>query len=247
MTLEGRVAVVSGIGAGIGHAACLKLLELGADVIGTDIVEEEALDSAFRAYPRLAYKKVDMADEAQVGELFAFVDEQYGRLDILLNIVGGWRNAALIEDTAFDHWRSIMSLNTDSVFLACRAAVPLMRRNKYGRIVNFSSIAGRQPHVRSTIAYPASKAAVVGMTMYLAGEVALDGITVNAVAASTTLTPRARGNLSQEKIDKIIAKIPVGRLGETSDSVNAILFFISEQSDYITGQTVDVNGGLFMK
>ena len=246
MEFDGKVAVITGVGAGIAKMACEKLLELGADVIGADIVDEQSVCPAFLSNARFHYRKTDVTDEAQVSELFSFVDKKYGRLDILLNIAGGWKTAASIEETAFEEWHFMMSLNTDSVFLTCRAGIPLMKRNRYGRIVNFASIAGRQPLGRSTIGYAASKAAVVGMTKYLAGEVSRDGITVNAVSPSTTLTERVKSVRTPDDIERIQAKIPVGRLAEPEDSVNAILFFISEKSSYITGHTIDVAGGVYM-
>jgi 3-oxoacyl-[acyl-carrier protein] reductase len=243
---EGKVVVITGIASGIAYAACKLLLSLNAIVIGADIVDKEKVDSAFYKNDRFTYQRTDITSEDQVERLFNLVDQKYKRLDVLLNIAGGWKDQAPIEKTTLEQWNSVISLNLTAVFLTCRLAVPLMRKNKYGRIVNFSSIAGRQPLGRSIIAYPAAKAALIGMTRYLVAEVGIDGITVNAVSPGTILTERTRKTRTPEDIERIKEKIPLRRLAEVEDAVNAMMFFISEGSGYITGHTIDVNGGVYM-
>jgi len=246
MDFENRVAVVTGMAAGIGKAACEALLARGAVVIGADIAPEEKLDAAVKASQNFIYRPTDVTDESAVKALFAFVAESFGRADILLNVAGGWKGKYLLEDTPTEQWDFIMKLNLYSTFFTCRAAVPLMKKNRYGRIVNVASISGRQPLGRSTVAYAASKGGVVALTRYIAGELGEFGITVNAVAPATTLTQRCIAARSPEDLANIAKKMPVGRLGLPEDTVDAILFLLSERTGFITGHTIDVNGGTYM-
>jgi 3-oxoacyl-[acyl-carrier protein] reductase len=243
---EGKVAVITGVASGIAYVACKLLLSLDAIVIGADIVDKDKVDFDFYKNDRFTYQQTDITDEDQVKRLFNLVDQKYHRLDILLNIAGGWKDQVSITKTTLEQWNSIMSLNSTSVFLTCRSAILLMRKNKYGRIVNFSSISGRQPLGRSNIAYSAAKAAIIGMTRYLVGEVGMDGITVNVVSPSTILTERTRRVRTSEDIEQIKARIPLGRLAEIEDVVHAMMYFISERAGFVTGHTIDVNGGVYM-
>lgn len=246
MQLNGKIAIITGAAKGIGKLSCETLLKAGATVIGVDHNPIENICPDFLANPNFVYILTDLTSEKDILSLFQEVETRFGKLDILLNVAGGFKNKHAIQDTPLDEWNNVCALNLTSAFLMCRGAIPLMRKNGYGRIVNFASAAGVQPVATANVAYAASKAGVVGLTRYLALEVAKDNITVNCVNPTTTLTDRIRKLRTPEEIEKIGNKLPVGRPGLPEDSVNALMFFISEDSSFITGQTMNVMGGVYM-
>ena len=241
-----RIVMISGVGAGIGQLAAVHFLEKGDIVLGVDIVDETELLDNFRKNDDFAYYKTDITSEEKVKIMFQDVESRFGRLDVLLNIAGGWNTKDEIVDLEYSRWLSLMDLNINSVFLMSRSAVAIMKKCGGGRIVNTSSIAGRMPVGRSSVAYATSKAAIVGFTKYLALESGGYGITVNAVSPGTTLTERTKAARTEPEIAGLRAKVPLGRLAEPIDSVNAFYFLTSEEASFINGHTLDVTGGLYM-
>ena len=143
-------------------------------------------------------------------------------------------------------WNQTVALNLSSVFLCCRAAIPLLKRSKAGRIINVTSISGRTVHAASSPAYGAAKAGVTQLTRFLAYELGPDGITANSIAPLTTLTPRVAALRTAADIERIAAQVPLRRLAEVDDHVSAMLYLASDGAAFVTGVALDVNGGRVM-
>jgi 3-oxoacyl-[acyl-carrier protein] reductase len=171
---------------------------------------------------------------------------RWGRVDVLVNNAGGFATIRATEDITDAEWESILRSNLTSVFVASRAVLPVMKRQRAGRIVNVSSVVARGGAVRVTSHYAAAKAGVVGFTRHLALEVGPDGITVNAVAPGTTMTERVKALRTPEQTREVAQTIPVRRLGEPLEIAEAILFLASDAASFVNGATLDVNGGQVM-
>ncbi len=243
---NGKVAVVTAGARGIGRAAALLLAHWGARVAAVDL-DAEALagvvTEATAAGGQLEPCIADVCDEAAVAGLFAGVAERHGRVDILVNAVGGGRPAALsaIGDV---EWDRMFAFNVKSVFFCAREAVRHMPAS--GRIVNVASLAGVTSSVLQGAHYSSAKAAVIGLTRHLARELGPRGITVNAIAPGTTLTERIRAQMTPEKHQALIERVPLGRLATPEDQAGVILFLASSLSAYVTGVTIDVSGGYLL-
>lgn len=249
-----RIALITGSGRGIGRATAETLGKQGATLVIADIDAALAERTAgeFRKDGLAASAlEVDISSEASVTAAYKEVDRLYGRLDVLVNnaAVLGLQDGerVLIEHMTLATWEQALRVNLTGTFLMCRGALPLMRRNHYGRIVNISSRAARM-NVRLPIAnYAASKSGLLGFSRMLAFEVGGDGITVNCVAPgriTTDMTISANGG--GEYVTKMAAETVVGRIGVPADIANAVAFLSSEQASFITGIVVDVMGGQHM-
>jgi 3-oxoacyl-[acyl-carrier protein] reductase len=177
------------------------------------------------------------------------IDAQYGRFDILVNNAGihpkihGERNSFLKMTTA--QWNEVIGVNLTAAFVLCREVAPVMRRRKWGRIVNMSSRAGRTLVDTAGIHYAAAKAGMIGMTRIIASEVAADGITANCIAPGRIESPMTnQGSDAQRAM--LVGRIPVGRIGTPDEIGHVVAFLVSEDSGYLTGTVIDVNGGTFM-
>jgi 3-oxoacyl-[acyl-carrier protein] reductase len=255
MRLAGKVAIVTGGGTGMGRAYCHKLAGEGATVAVADIDPRAAHDvagaiGAERAMPL----EVDITREASADEAVRAVVEARGRVDILVNNAGGAAGRrAVLANTDLETWNGNLLLNLTGTFLMCRAAIPVMRAGGYGKIVNvtsasiFSGIAASlflPPERRhNLVAYLAAKAGVLGLTRALAHEVGEHGIRVNAVAPGYTLTERAKRTLSAEAPPEVLERQVFRRAEEPDDPAGAVLFLASPDSDFMTGQTICVDGG----
>lgn len=246
-----RVAVVTGAAGGIGLGVARHLAECGYRVVAVDLCDA-VIDSAKSiAAEGLAVKGavLNVADEAAIKRFVAEVDAEYGRLDILVNNAGihpkinGMRNSFLTMTTA--QWTEVLMVNLTSMFVFSREAAPLMQRRRWGRIVNMSSRAGRTLVETAGIHYAASKAGIIGMTRVMAAEVAADGITVNCIAPGRIETPMTAQGTAEQRA-RLVANIPVGRIGGPDEIGHVVAFLVSEQSAYLTGSVVDINGGTFM-
>ena len=249
MRFAGRVVIVTGAARGIGavtaeafarEGARLAVLDLdgaGADAIAKRLREIGAEAVGFRA---------DAAAPAEVGAVVEAVVGQWNRIDVLVNNAGGFATMRATEDITDEEWASILRSNLTSAFVCSRAVLPLMKRQRSGRIVNLASVVARGGAVRVTSHYAAAKAGVVGFTRHLALEVGPDGITVNAVAPGTTMTERVRALRTPEQTREVAQTIPVRRLGEPSEIADAILFLASDAASFVNGATLDVNGGQVM-
>ena len=242
LTHAGRVAVVTGAGRGIGQVVCRRLAERGATLIGVDIGElgdtERLVRQAEREWLGIS---ADVSSEEDVQRLAGEIDAKFGRCDILVNNAGiypfrDW------DEMDFATWRKIISVNLDSQYLMCRALVPLMKRHAWGRIVNITSGSLLNNGQRLT-AYKASKAGVVGFTRGLAADVGAHGITVNAVGPALTRTPGVIEAGNEDMLQSSIQRLIVKHVPEPDDVVGTVLFLSSEDSGFVTGQTIMANGG----
>lgn len=246
-----RVAFVTGAGRGLGLAIARRLAEEGMALVLGDIQEAAVRDQAdamaSSGVETLALR-LDVSDELSVRAAYEAVRERFGRLDILVNNAGVAGMRAPLEQLPLADWRRTIDVNLTGAFLMAREAVPLMRRGGWGRIVNISSQAARGRTGVGKAHYAASKAGMVGLSRVLADEVGRDGITVNCVAPSRTLTELTRATAAGDRtyFEQGISQTALGRLAEPEDTANAVAFLCSERAGCITGAIIDVTGGAFM-
>ena len=247
--LQGNGAIVTGAGGGIGEAIARTFAREGAAVAVVDRQEELArrvaaaiAEGAGKALPLQA----DVTRAADVDAMVRASLAGLGRVDILVNNVGGYARMRTTWEIEESEWDFIVALNLKSAFLCSKAVIPHMLARKRGRIVNLSSIVGRSAPTLSAAHYSAAKAGVRGLTWHLARELAPHGITVNAVAPWLTLTERIKKLRSSEVDAALKSQTPLGRFAEPQEVADAVLFLASAEAAYVTGVTLDVNGGMVM-
>lgn len=258
MRFTNKVAVITAAANGIGRATAQIMAREGATVMVVDN-HQGRLDDAVPALRKIAGKGpgrvegklVDALDAAQVDRLVADVSRDHGRIDILVNAVGGStvidNPQATTEQLAFADWQKLIAFNLDGTFLFTHAVIPVMKRQRSGKIVNLASIAGRGLSVNSSSAYAAAKGGIIAFTRKLAFELGPEGINVNAIAPSVTLTERIRPHWekrSQAAQAEEIERTPLRRVAEAVDQANVICFLASSDADFVTGLTIDVTGGI---
>ena len=249
MRFQERVVIVTGAARGIGAVTAEAFAREGARLALLDL-DGAGVDAVAK---RLRERSADVlgfaADAAAPAEIRAVVDavvDRWRRVDVLVNNAGGFAAVRATEDITDDEWASILRSNLTSTFVCSRAVLPIMKRQRSGRIVNVASVVARAGAVRVTSHYAAAKAGVVGFTRHLALEVGPDGITVNAIAPGTTATDRVKALRTPEESRALAQTIPVRRLGEPSEIADAILFLASDAASFVNGATLDVNGGQVM-
>jgi 3-oxoacyl-[acyl-carrier protein] reductase len=247
MRFENQVAVVTGAGRGIGHAIAVRLANEGARVASVSRTEANAQKTAeeinaTRANAAKAYA-VDVADQAAVQKAAAQIFEDFGRVDILVNNAGVTRDGLSMR-MSMDDWDTVLNTNLKGAFNFTQAVMRPMIKQRSGRIINISSIAGLTGNAGQAN-YAASKAGLIGLTKTLARELASRGITVNAVAPGLIETDMTTV-LSEEVRQSILAKVPLGKLGEPEDIAGAVAYLASAEAKYITGQVLTVDGGMVM-
>ncbi len=250
-SLAGRVAVVTGGGAGIGEHLALELSALGAAVGLLDVDERGAQVCAERIAHdggRALAVACDVSDYDGVRRGFAEVRSELGETDILVNNAGVLSTARFTEMEESE-WDGIFAVDYSSLFNCCKAVVPSMSSRRYGRIVNISSVAGKRGGgLLGTAAYAAAKAGAFGFTKSLARELAPMGVTVNAVAPAAVITRMSRKfQEDPQLLAKVLSGIPMGRQGTVVDIADAVIFLVSDLAAYITGETINVEGGLLME
>lgn len=248
MLLKGKIAVITGAGTpqGIGRATARLFAEQGAEVALIDF-DTQALADAEKEFvlPHRCYR-CDVQDRAAVRATIDQIAKDFGKIDILINNAGVVF-PTLINDISEDEFDLVMDTNVKGNFMVAQATIPHLRAQGAGAIVCVSSIAGQLGGgVFGRSHYATSKAGVMGMAKALARELAPEGIRVNAVAPGTIDNDFTKGRMTQEIKDKIAANVPMGRLGTSEELANACLFLASDMSSYVTGATLDVNGGLFI-
>jgi len=249
MQLDQKVVIVTGAAKGIGAAIAEACAREGARVALLDLdgagAEAGAKALRDRGADALALR-CDVTRSPDIAAALEAVLARWGRVDVLINNAGGFAVIRATEDIAEAEWEAILASNLTSVFLFSKAVLPIMKRQRYGRIVNLASVVGRAGAVRVTSHYAAAKAGVLGFTRHLALEVGADGITVNAVAPGTTATDRVLKARTPEETARVAAAIPVRRLGEPREIADAVVFLASDAAAFINGATLDVNGGQVM-
>ena len=243
---SGQVAIVTGAGRGMGKATALTLARDGAAVVVNDVRRElaEAVAEEIKAAGGRALVFVaDVSNEAEVQAMVDAAVEQLGSVDILVNNAGILRSTTPLEDIPLQEWELMMTINVTGVFLCTKAVLPIMKAKRSGKIVNVSSSAGRSTSTFGGAHYTTSKAAVLGLSRHTAREAAPYNINVNAVAPGSMDTEMVRELATPEHMQSESQKIPLRRLGTAQDEANLVAFLCSEESSYITGATIDINGG----
>jgi NAD(P)-dependent dehydrogenase (short-subunit alcohol dehydrogenase family) len=253
MRFKNKVALITAAANGIGRATAEIMVREGATVIAVDN-NQGRLDEAVPALKRggkAEGRLVDALVPAEVDGLVADVVRQHGAIDILVNAVGGStviaNPQATTEQLAFADWQKLIAFNLDGTFLVTHAVIPVMKRQRSGKIVNLASIAGRGLSQNSSSAYAAAKGGIIAFTRKLAHELGPDGINVNAIAPSVTLTERIRPHWdkrSQASQAEEIERTPLRRVAEPADQARVICFLASADADFVTGLTIDVTGGV---
>jgi NAD(P)-dependent dehydrogenase (short-subunit alcohol dehydrogenase family) len=242
---ENQVAIVTGAGSGIGRAIAIHFANEGANVVINDVNEKSARNTFNKIKKNCKVILGDVSNENDVKKLVDETFNQYKRIDILVNNAGILRSSKIL-DISLSEWELVMKVNTTGVFLCSKAVVPIMKKQKYGRIINISSSAGRSTSTLGGAHYTASKAAVLGFTRHLAKEVAEYNITANAICPGLIDTEMVRNNCSKERLKKYIESFPIHRLGTPDEVAELVLFLASKEASYITGATFDINGGDLM-
>lgn len=241
--IDNKTAIVTGGGGGIGGAIAQRFAREGAKIVIVDIDGEAAkicANNITGASGSAIALVADVTNKQSVADMVKAALDRWNRIDILVNVAGGADRKLVIDMTAED-WDRIVNMNLKSVFLCSQAALPAMLKQKYGKIVNISSIYGFTGNATRS-SYAAAKAGVAVFTKTLALEHAKDGLNINAIAPGRIETPRVRGHYSDEAWAAAVAQIPMGRTGTPDEIASAALFLVTDENKYITGQTIHVNG-----
>ncbi|XID90645.1 SDR family NAD(P)-dependent oxidoreductase [Paenibacillaceae bacterium WGS1546] len=247
--LDGKVALVTGSTRGIGEGIATGLARAGADVV---LNSHESGDEPLRIVEKIKsmgrqawFVQADVSRESDVRSLFESIGERCGKLDILVNNAGISR-AETIAETDLDSWRHVLDTNLTSCFLCSKYAMEMMMERSAGRIVQTSSVVAHQGAVYGHVHYAASKSGMLGLTKSLARTAAPYGITVNAVAPGIIDTELLRRTHGESRLEELRRSVPLG-LGTVNDIAAAVVFLASDEARYITGSTIDVNGGLYFR
>jgi 3-oxoacyl-[acyl-carrier protein] reductase len=246
--LAGSVAIVTAAGQGLGEAISKLFAHEGASVAVTDINLTEAQRVGKDIEDQGGTVLVLQADATRAQEVRDMVKkvlERFGTVDILVNAAGGFHRFAPITEISEEEWDRVITVNLKTTFLCTQAVAPVMMEKKRGRVINIASGAGiaPNPHAPTYLPYGAGKAGVIGFTKVLARDMGPYGVTVNAIAPGTTLTPRVRKVRDAASIERLIATNPMRALVEPEDTAEAALFLASSAGRYITGVTLNVNAG----
>ncbi len=247
--LKNRIVAITGAAEGIGASTARAFAEQGAALALVDINEagiDKIIATLSSSRGRTIAVGADVTEAQSVAAAIARINDEFGGLDVLINCAGGYGRLATVEDMPIDEWDQTIALNLRSVFLFTKAAIPSLKRSKAGRIINVASISGRTVFANSSPAYGAAKAGVIQFTRFLAYQLGPDGITSNAIAPITTLTPRVAALRTKEDVERIASQVPLRRLAIPEDHAQAMLFLASDGAAYLNGVTLDINGGRVM-
>lgn len=244
--LKGKVAIVTGGSRGIGRHISLLLAKRGADVAINYRSRQEEADATIKELEQLGGRamaiQADLSDMTAARNLIRKVHEEWGRIDILVNNAGITRDKTMKKLTD-DDWNEVLNTNLGSVYATCSEVLEIMMNQKYGRIVNITSFVGQAGNFGQAN-YAASKGGIIAFTKTLALETAKYNITVNAIAPGFTETEML-GQVPENIREKIMERVPMGRFGQPEEIARAVVF-IAAEGDYITGQQINVNGGVYM-
>ncbi len=245
-TFLGKVAIVTGGGSGIGKATANLFFERGASVVVAGRGEKikataKEIDPSGK---RVFGVELDLSREEEVKKMVEETIKKFGQVDILVN-TAGTSSGGKIDEITVEQWDMINRNNGLATFLCCKYAIAEMKKRKYGKVVNVSSIAGRFRGMTSGLHYAYAKSGIIGFTRQLGAEVAKFGINVNVMAPSQTMTPMLRALINDDIEKELNAKIPLGYIAKPEQQAEVILFLSSDAASYMVGATIDVNGGQF--
>jgi NAD(P)-dependent dehydrogenase (short-subunit alcohol dehydrogenase family) len=246
---EGKVALVTGAGRGMGKATAMELAAGGAAVAVNDLdarLADEVVQQIEAAGGTARAWVCDVTDEPAVQKMVQEIVEAFGAIHILVNNAGILRSTQPLEEISRPEWDLVMKVNVGGVFTCTKVVLPYMKAQRYGKIVNVSSSAGRTTSTFGGAHYTTSKAAVLGLSRHTARESARYNINVNAVAPGSMDTEMVRELATPEHMAKEAANNPLGRLGTAQDEADLVAFLCSDDASYITGATIDINGGDLM-
>jgi NAD(P)-dependent dehydrogenase (short-subunit alcohol dehydrogenase family) len=235
-----RTAIVTGGASGLGLETARRIVAEGGRVVLWDM-NAEALAHAAAQIGAAGIQALDVSDNSAVTQAAARTQAELGRLDILVACAGITGATAPVSDYPIESWLQVINVNLNGLFYCCRAIVPLMTANGYGRIVNIASVAGKEGNPNAS-AYSASKAGVIGFTKSLGKELATQGVLVNCITPATFESP-ILAQLPQSQIDYMRSKIPMGRLGEAAETAALACWLASEECSFSTAATFDTSGG----
>ena len=242
ISFKNKNILITGASGGIGNALVKKFVSLGGNVLGTG-TKTEKLDLIKKQYPNIKVKKFDIGNHSEIEEFIDSVSLELGKLDVLINNAGiNMDNLSLrMKD---EEWKKVIDINLTSTFLLSKHAIKKMLKNKFGRIVNITSVVGHTGNSGQSN-YSASKAGIIGMSKSLAIEYAKKNITVNCVSPGFIVSDMTMNIADKVKL-YLTSRIPMGKLGTGEDVSNCVAFLSSEQASYVTGETIHVNGGMYM-
>jgi len=240
--LNSRVAIVTGGAQGFGYAITERFIKSGAKVVIWDIDENEAKKAVEKISSKeLSYQVVDVSNFEIVNKSLLETEKKFGKIDILINNAGMAGMNTTVAKYPIDEWNKVMNLNLNSVFYCCKAVVPFMEKNNYGRIVNIASIAGKEGNPNAS-AYSTSKAGVIGLTKSLGKELALKNIAVNCVTPAAAKT-RIFDQMTEEHINYMLSKIPRNRFAKVDELASLVTWLSSEENSFSTAGVFDLSGG----
>lgn len=251
--LKGKVACITGAAQGIGQEICVRLAEEGSMVFALDILNsEKTLQRCLEIGGKAEGKYFDVTNKNLIQEVIKQINEKHQRIDIWVNNAGIFDNTATVE-LSEEKWDLISDINYKSMFLIAQTVIPIMQKNKWGRFINLSSMAGKMAYSEE-IAYCSTKAAVLGLTRALAVELGCHGITANAICPGPIQTDMLRNTYQhladlngvslEEWSNSILRTIPVGRFGKPEDIAGLVAFLASDDAAFINGQSINIDGGL---
>ena len=246
--LEGKVAIVTGAGGGMGHAIAYAMAKNGASVVLNDLKEGAVKETAktMSHFNGAAVLDVgDVSNHEYVEEMISRTLKRFETVDILVNNAGVLRPTLFVDITE-DEWDFVVTGNLKTTFLCSKSVIPIMQNNQWGRIINISSSAGKNISTMGGAHYTAAKAAVLGLTRHMAKEVAKFGITVNAICPGLIDTEMVKTTITPQQTLKYAESFPIQRLGRPKEVADLVNFISSEEAAYITGASIDINGGDLM-
>lgn len=244
-TLQNKLALVTGAAGVVGGAIAKGLAEDGLHVLVADIEEARLHQIAQEIGEMASPLLVDVGDAQAISSTMASVREEYGDVDVLVNNAGILSNNKAA-DTTPGEWRRIMAINLDGAFYLSSECLPAMKKKGWGRIVNICSLAAKTGGLTAGTAYTASKGGLTALTFSLARESAGAGVTVNGISPAYIRTPMVTEQLNESQRQKLLAEIPVGRFCEAEEVAHVVRFLVSPLAGFITGEIIDINGGLHL-
>ena len=245
ISLQNKVAMVSGAAGVLGEAVVRRFVRLGVRVVMSDVMEDRLNELASELGERVFPLPMDVSEASAVSAACAIARDHWGDIDILVNNAGILSNNKAVE-TSVEEWRRVMSINLDGAFYLSREWLSGMKQKKWGRIINICSLAAKTGGLTAGTAYTASKGGMTALTFSLAREAAGHGVTANGISPAYIKTPMVMEQLNETQRQDLLATIPVGRFCDGDEVAHVVEFLASPLSGFITGEVVDINGGLHL-